>query len=181
MSLGALSKPAPSGVTEPSARIGLTAPSAVTAGVALALGAALILGGCVAGASNAPSAGGSGEPTAPAAGGTPTTTTTEWGAIWDSLPPAFPVYPGSEPVQATTGPASATLVVPDTVRAAIDWWQTGLGGAGYRTAAVSGPLEDGGMVIDATGSGDCRIQVSVAPTGATTIASILYGAGCPFG
>jgi len=37
------------------------------------------------------------------------------------------------------------------------------------------------MVIDSTGSGDCRIQVAIVPTGATTTAKILFGAGCPYG
>jgi hypothetical protein len=143
----------------------------VIAGVTLVLGAALTLGGCISGTSQA---------TNPGVSATPTTTTTEWGAIWDSLPPTFPVYPGAEPMEAPAGPASATLAVPAAVRAATVWWQAGLEQAGYSTAAVSGPLEDGGMVIDSTGSGDCMVQVAIVPTGATTTATILYGAGCPY-
>jgi hypothetical protein len=167
-------------MTETLGALSRSRPSAAIAGVALVLGTALALGGCIGGASQDPTPDGSGLATTPGANGPPTTTATEWGAIWDSLPATFPVYPGAEPVEPTTGPASATLVVPETVPAAIVWWQAGLEQAGYSTAAVSGPLEDGGMVIDATGSGDCRIQVAVAPTGATTIATILFGADCPY-
>jgi hypothetical protein len=156
-------------MTETLGALSRATPSAVIAGVTLVLGAVLALGGCVGGlrASGGASA-------------TPTTTTTEWGAIWDSLPPTFPVYPGAEPMEAPAGPASATLAVPAAVRVATVWWQAGLEQAGYSTAAVSGPLEDGGMVIDSTGSGDCMVQVAIVPTGATTTATILYGAGCPY-
>jgi len=65
-------------------------------------------------------------------------------------------------------------------KAATDWWRAALEQAGYGTAGVSGPLEDGGFVVHSTGSGDCRVQVRIAPTGATTTAAILFGAGCPY-
>ncbi len=110
----------------------------------------------------------------------PTRTTTDWGPIWDSLPPGFPVYPGAEPTQSRTGAASATLTVPADLTTSTQWWQARLEQAEYSTLAVSGPLEDGSMVIDSTGEGDCRVQTTIAPTGATTTATILFGAACPY-
>jgi hypothetical protein len=45
---------------------------------------------------------------------------------------------------------------------------------------VNGPLEDGSIVIDATGESECRVQARIAPLGDATIATIFVGAGCPF-
>jgi hypothetical protein len=148
----------------------------------LAAGAALaivsVLGGCVGGASPTP-APASASGASPALS-SPSQTTIEWGTIWDALPAAFPAYPGAEPVDSAAGPASATLTVPADARAATEWWRAALEQGGYGTAEVSGPFEDGSRVIDLKGNGDCRVQVTVAPTGATTTATILFGAGCPY-
>ena len=147
--------------------------------VTLVVGAALTLGGCIGGTSPSATAGGPPGSSAPAAS-QPTRTTTDWGEIWDALPPSFPVYRGSEPVESPSGPASATLTVPAPVKAATEWWQAALEQAEYSTVAVSGPLEDGSAVIDSTGGGDCRVEVTIAPTGGTTTATILFGAACPY-
>jgi len=149
--------------------------------LAVALGVLFLAAGCSAGAGS--SSGSGGPPStaeAAASPSPPTWTATEWGRIWDALPPSFPVHPGAEPIESTTGPASATLTVPAKVGAAAAWWQPALERAGYSTVAVSGPLEDGSIVIDSTGGGDCRVQVTITPTGAMTTATILYGAACPF-
>jgi hypothetical protein len=54
-------------------------------------------------------------------------------------------------------------------------------GAGYRTAALDGPLEDGSLILDSVGSDPaCRVQVRVRPLGGTTMLEILYGAACPW-
>jgi hypothetical protein len=109
-------------------------------------------------------------------------TDTDWGRIWDSLPSAFPSYPGSAPAEeASTGPASAVLAVPGTdARAVAVWMQSTLEQGSYRTEALSGPLENGGFVLDSNGPAPgCRVQVSVAPIGALTIVTVLYGAICP--
>ncbi|MFZ5854329.1 MAG: hypothetical protein ACOYXS_07500 [Chloroflexota bacterium] len=45
---------------------------------------------------------------------------------------------------------------------------------------MAGPLEGGGIVIDAAGGGDCWIRVAITPAGGATTATILYGAACPF-
>jgi hypothetical protein len=44
---------------------------------------------------------------------------------------------------------------------------------------MNGPAEDGSIVIDSVGEGDCRIQTTIAPLGDTTFITVLYGAACP--
>lgn len=107
-------------------------------------------------------------------------TETEWGTIWDALPPGFPRYPGSTPTE-TGGPAaSATLDVPADVPTATTWLQAELERAGFSTLSLSGPSEDGSMEIESMGLTDqCRVRTTVAPLGGATIVTILYGAYCP--
>jgi hypothetical protein len=109
-------------------------------------------------------------------------TETDWGRIWDSLPSGFPIYPGSTiSEEAGTGPASAVYVAPTQDAEAIAvWMQDALEQAAFSTEAMSGPLEDGSFVIDSVGQErGCRLEVSIAPLGGTTMLTILYGAGCP--
>jgi len=111
----------------------------------------------------------------------PTTTDTAWGRIWDGLPAAFPSYPKAEPAAAGDGPASAILAVPAKAATAAAWYRTALARAGYGIDAVSGPLEDGSLVIDATGSPPaCHVEVSLVPHGGSSTATILLGAACPY-
>ena len=111
----------------------------------------------------------------------PSQTRTSWGVIWDALPRGFPTPPAAAPTD--TGdpdPASATLAVPTTAAATAEWYRSALPAAGYSIESVSGPYENGGYVIDAVGgSPDCRVQVSLARTGTTTTATILFAAACP--
>ena len=107
-------------------------------------------------------------------------TETAWGTIWDALPPSFPAFPGSQPTETGAGPASATLQLPGPADVAADWWKEALEAAGYHVEGVNGPLEDGSIVIDASGEAGCRVQASVAPLGDVTIATIFVGAECPF-
>ena len=112
-----------------------------------------------------------------------TQTETGWGRIWDGLPAGFPVYPGAvESEQAGGGePVSATFTVadatPDEIATAL---QSQLELATYSTEALSGPLEDGGFVIDSVGDAGCRIETTVTPAGELTLISVRYGADCPF-
>ena len=121
---------------------------------------------------------------APASGGpvasAPGQTDTEWGRIWDALPPGFPVPPGSVPTEIGAGPVTATLQLGTSVAVAADWWPEALEAAGYRIEGHNGPLEDGSIVIDIAGDGSCRAQTTITPLGGVTVATILFGAECPF-
>ncbi|MBI3748910.1 MAG: hypothetical protein HY262_08715 [Chloroflexi bacterium] len=109
-------------------------------------------------------------------------TDTAWGRIWDSLPAAFPAYPGATPAEgAATGPASAVLAIQGAEAETVaGWMQSKLEQATYSTEALSGPLEDGSYVLDSTGPAPgCRVRVSIAPLGGLTTVTVLYGADCP--
>jgi hypothetical protein len=108
-------------------------------------------------------------------------TDTDWGRIWDSLPEAFPVFPGATPADDSASEVvSATFALEGAdARTVVGWMQTELERAMFGTEALNGPLEDGGFILDSTGAGDCRIQVAVAPLGGLTTVNVRYGAACP--
>ncbi len=110
----------------------------------------------------------------------PDQTDTAWGRIWDALPPGFPTPPGASATELPEGAASGTFAVPLSARDAATWYRAGLERAGYGTLALSGPLEDGSFVIDSGGDEGCRVETTLAPRGTLTIATILFGAACPF-
>ena len=102
--------------------------------------------------------------------------------IWDALPAGFPHYPGSNPTVTGGGPASAILDIPADPLAASTWFQAALKTAGFSVVGANGPREDGSYDIVATkGTTDCRTEISLAPVGATTTATIYLAAACPFG
>lgn len=111
-----------------------------------------------------------------------TQTDTDWGRIWDALPAGFPVYPDAvETEEAGAGePVSATFSSPAAADEIATLLQSRLELATFSTEALSGPLEDGGFVLDSVGDEDCRIQTTVAPAGGLTIITVRYGAACPF-
>ncbi len=119
------------------------------------------------------------EPTAAAM----TQTETDWGRIWDELPPGFPRFPTSTVADdISPEPVSGTYAVDNDDTAQIaGWMQNALETAALRTESLSGPLEDGGFVIESVGRGDCRIQTSVRPMGGLTFVVVRYGAACPMG
>ena len=128
--------------------------------------------------SGSPDISGSGGPSvAPGAG----QTETEWGRIWDDVPTGFPRFPGSTVADdAAPQPASLRLAVPDGDPQAIAaWMQAALEAATYSTEGLSGPFEDGSLVLDSVGDGDCRIETVVAPLGGMTFVTVRYGAACP--
>lgn len=115
----------------------------------------------------------------PAATVTPTTAT-EWGAIYDAIPAAFPRFPGSEGGEVSEGPASAVFAVPADVATVTAWYQQALETAAYSTLSLSGPFEDGSTIIESVGATpECLVQTTLRPENGSTIATILYGAGCP--
>jgi hypothetical protein len=165
-------------------------------GLAVGLGliASLILGACspttpVPTSISTPTSVPSVEPTGDASGGPSTSgpapqagqTDTDWGRVWDTLPAAFPVYPGSTPAaEAETGPVSATFALQGSdARTVANWMRTELERAAYSTEALNGPFEDGGFVLDSTGAAGCRIEVAVAPLGGLTTVRVRYGSVCP--
>ena len=118
---------------------------------------------------------------APSVPGDVSQTDTDWGRIWDALPPSFPVYAGSVPTETgQQGPVSAEFAVPDGPEVVTTWLQAALEGAGYSTEALSGPLEDGSRVIDSVGDEGCRVETLIAPMSGTTHVAVRFGADCPF-
>jgi hypothetical protein len=92
------------------------------------------------------------------------------------------MFPGSTPAEETaTGPASANLVVDGGDATAIAaFLQSRLQQAGFKNQGASGPLENGGYVLDMTGPvTGCELQITIEPTGDLATITILYGAGCP--
>ncbi len=108
-----------------------------------------------------------------------------WGAAWDALPPGFPVPAGArqaDPGDPADGPASGAFVVDGATDDVAAQMQRLLGAAGYSTETLSGPFEDGGLVIDSVGPDPaCRVQTRVRPLGGTTMITVLFGASCPWG
>ena len=118
---------------------------------------------------------------ASASGGTQTET--GWGRIWDNVPTGFPRFPGSivaDPVGPDPVSGTYSVVNDDTAQIA-GWMQNALETASFGTESLSGPLEDGGFVIESVGEGECRIQTSVRPMGGLTFVIVRYGAACPAG
>jgi hypothetical protein len=127
----------------------------------------------------AESPGASAPPPGAAAG---TQSDTEWGRIWDDVPPGFPTYPGSTVADdSSPEPVSATYAIAggEGAEQIASWMQAALETATFSTEALSGPLEDGSFVLDSVGDGECRIQVVVAPLGGLTFVTVRYGAACP--
>jgi hypothetical protein len=163
---------------------------------ALLLGALLVVAACGPGsASSAPDASGGGtaaaaasptaaptsEASADTGAGELTQSDTAWGRIWDGVPSGFPRAPGARDADdATAEPVSDAYVVeggdPADIAAML---QAAMEGATYSTESLSGPLEDGGFVLDSTGGTDCRIQTAIVPQGGLILVTVLYGAACP--
>lgn len=111
----------------------------------------------------------------------PTQTDTAWGRIWDALPAAFPRPSGANPTDTGEGAASGQFEVPGTVDQVATFYRGALEVAGYATLSLSGPMEDGSRQLESQGSpAGCRVRTTIAPHGATTLVTVLYGAACPF-
>jgi len=111
----------------------------------------------------------------------PETSVVDWGVIWDALPDTFPQFPGARPGDTGGGPASAILDLPADGPTAKAWYVTALQTAGFTVTSATGPREDGTYDVQATReNADCQTEVSLAPLGTTTTATIYVAAACPF-
>ncbi len=110
----------------------------------------------------------------------PSTTQTAFGLIWDGLPSSFPKLPGEEPALTEGSPTSGAFAVNMDAAAASRAIDAELKAAGW-TVDIGSPLEDGSVVLDATGARTgCKSEVRFTPSSGTIIMSVLYGAACPF-
>ena len=137
--------------------------------------------GSASGPSLTPVPGGPTPESPPSSSELPTQTDTEWGRIWDALPPSFPVPEGSVPTETGEGPVSATFAVGASAEQAAEFVMAGRVEGRYTIEGRSNPSEDGSVVIDAVGAApDCRVQVRLTPLSGTTHMVVMFGAGCPF-
>jgi hypothetical protein len=164
--------------------------------IALALGIALVAAACgsTAPATTRPSAsapaaspgltavpGGNASPAAGPSVQLPATTDTEFGTIFDALPPSFPKLPGQEPAETGAGATSGSFAVNLSAANASAAIASALAEAGWGID-VGDPLEDGSIVLAATHApAGCKTEVRFTPLSGTVIMSVLYGASCPFG
>lgn len=110
----------------------------------------------------------------------PTITDTEFGRIWDALPPSWPKLPGQQPAETGAGPTSGSFAVNMAPLDAARTMAAALTGLGW-TADVGSALEDGTVVLDAGGLREgCAAEVRFTPLSGTVVMSVLYGAECPF-
>jgi hypothetical protein len=163
--------------------------------LALALLVPILLGGCVLydppPPTGTPAAGSADLELTPVPGGStaaspaivspPTQTDTEWGRIWDALPPDFPLPPDAVLAETREGPVSASMGVGGAGQPTASFMESALTGAGFSIESTQGPMEDGSITIDAVGPDPaCQVQVRVRPLSGLTNVVVLYGAGCPF-
>jgi hypothetical protein len=110
----------------------------------------------------------------------PDTTDVEgFGPILDELPASFPRLAGQEPADAGGGPATGSFAVNSTAEAAAADLAAKLTAVGW-AADVASPLEDGSVVVEATGlAAGCKAEVRFTPASGTSLMLVLYGASCP--
>jgi hypothetical protein len=156
----------------------------------LGLAAALVFAGCTSAASQSPSA--TARPT-PAPDLTPVpagpsvvvtspVTTTDvdgFGRILDKVPPSFPKLPDQS--ESEVGSTSSGMFVsnldPATASRTI---RGGLVAQGW-SVDVGTPLEDGTIVLEATGPAKgCKAEVRFTPASGSILMLVLVGASCPF-
>ena len=127
-----------------------------------------------------PSSGASASPQASAASSPVTTTQTTWGRITDAVPAEFPVFPDATVAdQPPGGAVSGAWLTTAPVSEVSTWYRDSLLAANWAKVDVGSPLEDGSRVLDIQGDlPECKAQVTVKPFGASTMISVLFGAGC---
>jgi hypothetical protein len=123
--------------------------------------------------------GGPASPVIGATVGPPTTTNVNgFGKIFDRVPASFPRLP--DQTESEIGSAASGMFVsnldPQTASRTI---REGLTAQGW-SVDVSTPLEDGTVVLVATGPQPaCKAEVRFTPASGSILISVLYGASCP--
>jgi hypothetical protein len=112
----------------------------------------------------------------------PLTTQTDFGLIWDDLPPSWPTLPGQSQSEVGSD-ASERLVLKGKPVELARLLATELEGRGWKVD-VATPLEDGSVVLDATGpTKGCKAHVVIgsdSPGSSNGGADVYYGATCPW-
>ena len=112
----------------------------------------------------------------------PPTSNPEFGPIWDALPASWPKLPGQSQSEVGSD-ASDQFVVNGDPGALARRLGEALTKLGW-TVDIGSPLEDGTVVVDATGSpAGCRAEAQFMPPPDGSPVRLLgyYGAACPFG
>lgn len=113
----------------------------------------------------------------------PAQSDTDWGPIWNAIPPSYPAPAGAQVADAADGPVSGAYTVRASVlapRAIAEFYETALDEAGFGGTGIDGPLEDGSFTVwSSTGYG-CDSLVTILPRGSESLITVLYGAGCEF-
>jgi hypothetical protein len=108
---------------------------------------------------------------------------TDWGPIWDAVPPSYPVPEGAEPAEADHGPVSGAYTVAtdiSTARELADFYAAALDEGGFGGTGIDGPLEDGSFTVFSSSGYGCDSQVTILPRGQESLITVLYGSLCPF-
>lgn len=108
---------------------------------------------------------------------------TEWGRIWSSLPPSYPVFVGAQPADADHGPVSGAFTVSTDVAAPLaiaEFYRDALEEQGFGGTGLDGPLEDGSYTVWSSNGYTCDSLVTILPRGGESLITILYGAGCTY-
>ena len=108
---------------------------------------------------------------------------TDWGPIWDALPPSYPVPEGAQPTEADSGPVSGAYTVAQslsTARQLADYYAVALDEAGFGGTGIDGPLEDGSIQVWSSSGYGCDSLVTILPRGQESLITILFGALCRF-
>lgn len=112
----------------------------------------------------------------------PATTETRFGRVWDGLPPSWPTLPGQSESEVGTD-ASAHLVLRGDPLELAHTLRDALVARGWQVD-VGSVLEDGSVVVDATGtSKGCKAEAQFTPNSPGSKEGgvlIYYGAACPF-
>lgn len=99
------------------------------------------------------------------------------------MPSTFPVFPDATVADPPpSGPDSGAWIAKASVAEVATWYRDALQAANFAKVDLGDPLEDGSQVVDAQGDvPECKAQVTVKPAGASTMITVLLGAGCAGG